>query len=485
MIARAALCTPLREQASVIVEGMTDDKGDQPTIKVAITGDEMAGDRIVPNRAPDAVVGERYRLGRRIGKGGMGEVMAARDVQIARDVAIKRMRAANPSEKAIQRFLREAMVQGRLEHPAIVPVHEIGRDTDGLPYFVMKKLTGTPLAKILEDRAHDAAPARAARVCRRLPRGRVRARARRRPPRSQARQHHARRLRRGLRARLGRREDHRRRRRRVRRHRQRQRRARDARRHRDRHAGLHGARAGARPARRRRPRRRLHARLPAVRDPRRRAAASARQAGMRAALAGVDARPSHARTESRHRARARRAVRRRRPRSIATSASRPRASSASASSASSTAIATSRCAVSSRAITSTRARAAFARDSDEHRRTAMREAAGALALDPALGGAAELVGRLDARAAARDAARGHRGDGHRRRSRCEGDRAAPASGPCSARCCSCRCSGGSRRTTRIYVPALMRALAARRRRRDSRDAVRRRRSPGSSCSRTW
>jgi serine/threonine-protein kinase len=131
---------------------MSQDKGDQPTIKVAITGEELPGpDR--PEPSPDTMVGDRYRLGRRIGKGGMGEVMAARDVQIARDVAIKRMRAAAPSDKAVQRFLREAMVQGRLEHPAIVPVHEIGRDTDGLPYFVMKKLTGTSLSKILDDDA--------------------------------------------------------------------------------------------------------------------------------------------------------------------------------------------------------------------------------------------------------------------------------------------------------------------------------------------
>ncbi|HEY5925078.1 MAG TPA: serine/threonine-protein kinase [Kofleriaceae bacterium] len=130
---------------------MTDDRGEQPTIKVAITGEELPGpDR--PEPSPDAIVGGRYKLGRRIGKGGMGEVMAARDVQVARDVAIKRMRAAAPSDKAIQRFLREAMVQGRLEHPAIVPVHEIGRDSDGLPYFVMKKLAGVPLVKILEDR---------------------------------------------------------------------------------------------------------------------------------------------------------------------------------------------------------------------------------------------------------------------------------------------------------------------------------------------
>jgi serine/threonine-protein kinase len=99
----------------------------------------------------DSLVGARYRVARRIGKGGMGEVMAARDEQIGRDVAIKRMRAAAPSERAIKRFLREASIQGRLEHPAIVPVHEIGHDTDGLPFFVMKKLTGTTLAKILDD----------------------------------------------------------------------------------------------------------------------------------------------------------------------------------------------------------------------------------------------------------------------------------------------------------------------------------------------
>ena len=122
------------------------DRAEQPTIKVAITGEELRGaDR--PEPSPDAMVNARYKIARRIGKGGMGEVMAARDVQIARDVAIKRMRAANPSEKAIQRFLREAMVQGRLEHPAIVPVHEIGRDADGLPYFVMKKLAAGGIAE--------------------------------------------------------------------------------------------------------------------------------------------------------------------------------------------------------------------------------------------------------------------------------------------------------------------------------------------------
>jgi eukaryotic-like serine/threonine-protein kinase len=124
---------------------------ESPTIQVAITGEE--GDNAVERPAPsDSLVAKRYRLGRRIGKGGMGEVMAARDEQVGRDVAIKRMRAAHPSDRAIARFLREASVQGRLEHPAIVPVHEIGRDDDNLPFFVMKKVAGTALASLVAYR---------------------------------------------------------------------------------------------------------------------------------------------------------------------------------------------------------------------------------------------------------------------------------------------------------------------------------------------
>ncbi len=84
----------------------------------------------------------------------MGEVLDAHDDQIGRDVAIKRMRSDVPSEKQIARFMREARIQGRLEHPAIVPVHELGRDADGRPYFAMKKLKGITLAEIFK--AEDA-----------------------------------------------------------------------------------------------------------------------------------------------------------------------------------------------------------------------------------------------------------------------------------------------------------------------------------------
>ncbi len=61
----------------------------------------------------------------------MGEILAATDDQFDRQVAVKRMRDPSPSEHAMGRFFREARIQGQLDHPAIVPVHELGVDLDG------------------------------------------------------------------------------------------------------------------------------------------------------------------------------------------------------------------------------------------------------------------------------------------------------------------------------------------------------------------
>ena len=100
-----------------------------------------------------------YPRSPRPGRHGRGAARARR--RIGRDVAIKRMRAAPTAPSAIARFLREARVQGRLEHPAIVPVYDLGRDADGRPYFTMKRLAGTTLAEVLE-RATSRAVARSA-----------------------------------------------------------------------------------------------------------------------------------------------------------------------------------------------------------------------------------------------------------------------------------------------------------------------------------
>jgi len=107
---------------------------------------------LAPVRAsPRPLVIDRYRTRAMIGRGGMGEVMTAYDDHVGREVAVKRMRGERPSARSIQRFIREARIQGRLDHPAIVPVHDVGRDASGRPFFTMKKLTGVTLAVILRN----------------------------------------------------------------------------------------------------------------------------------------------------------------------------------------------------------------------------------------------------------------------------------------------------------------------------------------------
>ncbi|HWO26500.1 MAG TPA: serine/threonine-protein kinase [Kofleriaceae bacterium] len=106
----------------------------------------------------------RYTVGALLGQGGMGEVLLAVDEHIGREVAVKRIRAANPTSEELSRFVREARVQGRLEHPAVVPVHDLGVDRDGRPYFVMKRLSGTDMGELLRRlHASDEADAAARR----------------------------------------------------------------------------------------------------------------------------------------------------------------------------------------------------------------------------------------------------------------------------------------------------------------------------------
>jgi serine/threonine-protein kinase len=132
------------------------DYDQSPTIDRSTTIDQSP---TIIDRAPrkrERRLSERYVVGETLGRGGMGEVLAARDEQVGREVAIKRVVGINPSDRRVARLLREAELQGRLEHPAIPPVHEIGRDAAGMPYFAMKKLAGTTLSAILDTRAPGA-----------------------------------------------------------------------------------------------------------------------------------------------------------------------------------------------------------------------------------------------------------------------------------------------------------------------------------------
>ena len=94
-----------------------------------------------------------YQLGELIGRGGMGEVLVAEDLRIGREVAVKRISQAMQGPDAVARFLREARIQARLDHPAICPVYELGTDATGRPYFTMKRLSGETLAQKLAQKA--------------------------------------------------------------------------------------------------------------------------------------------------------------------------------------------------------------------------------------------------------------------------------------------------------------------------------------------
>ena len=116
----------------------------------------------------DAVTSEaegRYRIAAdaEIGRGGIGRILVAFDTHLGREVAVKELLTTEtgsaqgtPASDALRtssalsaRFLREARVTGQLEHPSIVPVHEVGERSDGTYYYTMKLVRGRTLSEVL------------------------------------------------------------------------------------------------------------------------------------------------------------------------------------------------------------------------------------------------------------------------------------------------------------------------------------------------
>ncbi len=101
-------------------------------------------------RLKDAAVrpdftGTGYRLVSEVGRGGMGVVYEAEDLALERRVAVKVLAPELSSAEAAARLRREARVVARLEHPGIVPVHDVGELGDGRLYYAMKLVRGTRL----------------------------------------------------------------------------------------------------------------------------------------------------------------------------------------------------------------------------------------------------------------------------------------------------------------------------------------------------
>jgi len=115
-------------------------------------GDPVATTDHLPNPAD----GPRYRIGKKIGQGGMGIVYQGWDVQLQRRVAIKIIRDEEMAKpKGLLRFFREARIAARLQHPSIVTVHEFDIDSDDRAFIVMGLLDGETLRTVLADAAQS------------------------------------------------------------------------------------------------------------------------------------------------------------------------------------------------------------------------------------------------------------------------------------------------------------------------------------------
>jgi serine/threonine protein kinase len=94
--------------------------------------------------APD-LSGTKYEIVERIGQGGMGTIYRAHDRELGRDVAFKVIRLPEASPDVAARMVREARTLAQLEHPGIVPVHDVGTLADGRAFYAMKLVRGAPL----------------------------------------------------------------------------------------------------------------------------------------------------------------------------------------------------------------------------------------------------------------------------------------------------------------------------------------------------
>ena len=94
----------------------------------------------------------RFQILRSHARGGLGEVFVARDAELNRQVAVKEIRREYADDTDLRaRFVLEAEITGRLEHPAVVPVYGFGRCDDGRPFYAMRFVRGRSLKQAIDQ----------------------------------------------------------------------------------------------------------------------------------------------------------------------------------------------------------------------------------------------------------------------------------------------------------------------------------------------
>jgi serine/threonine protein kinase len=93
----------------------------------------------------------KYAVVSVLGQGGMATVYLARDLDLGREVALKVMRSPEPAPGMAARLRQEARILAQLEHPGLVPVHDVGTLPDGRVFYAMKRVLGRKLDEHLRD----------------------------------------------------------------------------------------------------------------------------------------------------------------------------------------------------------------------------------------------------------------------------------------------------------------------------------------------
>ena len=117
-----------------------------PPPDVSLAPSQAAVQRLLPE---ESLRDKKYAIGGVIAQGGMGAILDAKDSATERTVAMKVMLDGS-SPDDLTRFVAEAKVTAQLEHPNIVPVHELSVDENGQPFYTMKMVRGITLKKVLD-----------------------------------------------------------------------------------------------------------------------------------------------------------------------------------------------------------------------------------------------------------------------------------------------------------------------------------------------
>ena len=153
-----ALTHAVSASSSIIANGVARSPDQFPYVSLR---DTEPGHDLPVSRKSSSVLPEspsstgRYELFGEIARGGMGAILKGRDPDLGRDLAVKVLLEQHRDDpQLVRRFIEEARIGGQLQHPGIVPVHELGTFADQRPYFTMKLVMGRTLAELLAARRH-------------------------------------------------------------------------------------------------------------------------------------------------------------------------------------------------------------------------------------------------------------------------------------------------------------------------------------------